>query len=155
MESRPQQVMDALRRIVQAIRLSSAQSERASGLTAAQVLVLRHVHASAGLSINDLAAVTLTHQSTVSEVVGRLEAKGLLVRGRSAEDGRRREVQLTDKGAALLKATGRTFQETLMEALDGLPPKSLEGLADGLGALIDAAGLGAAAAPMFLEDDGN
>jgi len=152
MDSRPQQVMDALRRIVQAVRQSSAQFERSTGLTAAQILILKHVAANAGASINDLAAETLTHQSTVSEVAGRLEAKGLLVRARSSEDGRRRELQITDAGQAALSMSTETIQETLMRAMASLPAETLDCLVTGLDALIAAAGLGSGPAPMFLED---
>jgi len=151
MDSRPQQVMDALRRIVQAVRQSSAQFERATGLTSAQILILRNVAANAGASINDLAAQTLTHQSTVSEVTGRLEAKGLLVRARSSEDGRRRELQITDAGRAALSMSTETIQETLMRALGTLPSETLDCLVTGLDGLIASAGLGSGPAPMFLE----
>ena len=152
MDSRAQQVMDNLRRIVQALRLSSSQFERTSGLTAAQVMILRHIDASAGLSINDLAAQTLTHQSTVSEVVGKLEAKGLAIRSRAASDGRRRELQLTDAGSAILQNAGKTFSETLIQAVGALPDATLDGLSGGLASLIEAAGLQTATAPMFMED---
>lgn len=152
MDSRPQQVMDALRRIVQAVRQSSAQFERSTGLTSAQVLILKHVAGNAGASINDLAAETLTHQSTVSEVAGRLEGKGLLVRSRSNEDGRRRELQITDAGRAALATSAETIQETLMRALASLPTETLDCLVTGLDGLIAAAGLASGPAPMFLED---
>jgi len=152
MNKRSQAVMDALRRVVQAARQSSAQCERLSGLTAAQLLILKSIQVHPGLSINDLAAVTLTHQASVSEVVGRLESRGLLVRTRSQEDARRRELQLTDSGLNALKLPVETVQETLIKAMDRLPPELLEHLADGLERLIQEAGLSHEPPAMLFED---
>ena len=144
--------MDALRRVVQAARQSSAQCERLSGLTAAQLLILKSIKANPGLSINELAAVTLTHQASVSEVVGRLEIRGLLIRERSQEDARRRELQLTNSGLDALKQPVETVQERLINVMDRLPPDVMEHLADGLELLIREAGFGQEPPPMLFED---
>ena len=58
----------------QALRSSASHSEAATGLTAAQMLVMKQIHDERAVSMNALAALTFTHQSTVSEVVSRLEA---------------------------------------------------------------------------------
>lgn len=152
MTTRSQAVMDALRRVVQAARQSSAHCERVSGLTAAQLLILKSIQANPGLSINDLAAVTLTHQASVSEVVGRLENRGLLIRARSQEDARRRELQLTPGGLDAVKQPVETVQETLIKAMDRLPPDVLENLANGLERLIHEAGLSHEQPSMLFED---
>lgn len=146
-----QTIMDALRRIVQALRQSSAQNEQSSNITGAQALVLKHVAAREGLSVNDLAGLTFTHQSTVSEVVSRLESRGLLQRERAAEDGRRVEVRLTGAGKAAARNAVVTAQEKLMQALQGLPPPTVSHLANGLDALIAAAGLAEEPPVMFFE----
>lgn len=144
-------IMDALRRIVQALRQSSAQSEQSSSITGAQALVLKHVAAHQGLSINELAGLTFTHQSTVSEVVSRLEGRGLLARVRGLEDGRRVELRLTDAGQATVQTTIVTAQEKLMQALMQMPGPVVAELAQGLEALIGAAGLSGEAPVMFFE----
>ncbi|MBI1219987.1 MAG: winged helix DNA-binding protein [Rhodobacteraceae bacterium] len=146
-----QTIMDALRRIVQALRQSSAHSEQDSNVTGAQALILKHVAAREGLSINELAGLTFTHQSTVSEVVGRLETRGLVQRARAQGDGRRCELRLTDEGKAAGHGTMITMQERLMQALHDLPPATLSQLADGLDALIGAAGLAEEPPIMFFE----
>jgi len=152
MAAKSQLVLDNLRRIVQAARQSSAQCERAAGLTSAQLLVLKSIDANPGLSINDLAALTLTHQASVSEVVRRLEGRGLLLREKSSEDARRRDLQLTPDGKHALAQGVETIQETLIKAMDRLPPDVLDHLADGLDLLIDEAGIGHGPAPMLFED---
>lgn len=145
--------MENLRRIVQALRQSALHSETASGLTGAQALVLRTIGDHQGASVNDLAALTFTHQSTVSEVIAKLEARGLVRRERSAEDGRKTAVWLTTPGASALNASGPTANEKLMKAVTSLPPETLAGLAGALDALTRAAGLTQAQPRMFFEDD--
>jgi len=152
MHDDPQNIMDSLRRIVQSLRQSSAHCERNSVLTGAQTMVLRHVAGREGLSVNELAALTFTHQSTMSEVVGRLERAGLILRERAQDDGRRCELRLSVEGRAAARSATITAQEGLMQALQQLPPKTVSDLAKGLVALIDAAGLSHEAPTMFFED---
>ncbi len=147
--------MESLRRIVQALRQSALHSETVSGLTGAQALVLRTIGDHEGASVNDLAAATFTHQSTVSEVIAKLEARGLARRARSPEDGRKTAVTLTPEGRQILAASPPTANEKLMKAVTGLPPDTLAQLAATLHALTTAAGLTQAPARMFFEDDRN
>lgn len=146
-----QTTMDALRRIVQALRQSSAHSEQSSNVTGAQALVLRHISARDGLSVNDLAALTFTHQSTVSEVISRLENRDFVERARATDDGRRRVLRLTAAGQAAVGNTTMPTQETLMRTLENMPPATVAALAQGLKALVDAAGLANAQPVMFFE----
>lgn len=145
--------MENLRRIVQALRQSALHSEKTSGLTGAQALVLRMIGDHQGASVNDLAALTFTHQSTVSEVVARLETRGLVQRARSEEDGRKTAVWLTTAGAGALNGSPPTANEKLMKAVTGLPPETLAHLAGALDALTIAAGLTQQPARMFFEDN--
>ncbi len=146
-------VMNALRRIVQGLRQSAAYSETTTGLTAAQLLVLKHVAAHDSLSINALAAATFTHQSTVSEVVSRLELKGFVSRERAADDARRVEIHLTATGRAVLAVNPSSASDRLMQAVKSLPAGTLDDLAIGLEALIRAAGLSDEAAVLFFEEN--
>lgn len=153
MSDEAQIIMDSLRRIVQALRRSSARTEQISPITGAQALILRHVGARDGLSVNDLAGLTFTHQSTVSEVVGRLETSGLVSRRRAADDGRRLELQLTDAGRDALGSVETTAQETLMMALERIPAGARAALAIGFEAWVAEAGLGEEPAVMFFEPE--
>ena len=148
----PQIVMESLRRIVQALRQSATYSEKVTGVTAAQLLVLKRIEGREGLSVNELATLTFTHQSTVSEIVSRLETRGLLRRARATTDGRRVELYLTEAGQHTLGASPVSAHEKLMEAVTTLPPQTLGKLAEGLEALIEAAHLNEHPARFFLED---
>ncbi len=145
-------ILDCLRRIVQALRQSSSESERAFGLNGAQAWVLRAIADHQGASVNTIAALTFTHQSTVSEIVAKLEAKGMVSRTRSTEDGRKVELRLTEDGARAVGQGLRSGNEMLMAAVQGLPPETAAQLAMGLTTLADAAGVADKPARMFFED---
>src|SRR5471030_1999964 len=118
-------VLDSIRRIVRALRVSSRAAEKNVGLSGAQVFILQQLAHAETLSVNDVAARTFTHQSTVSEVVQRLVDKKLVERRQSKQDGRRAELSLTAAGAAHLKKlsggqgakSGELFQLRLIAAL--------------------------------------
>ncbi len=116
------EIINDIRRLVQSIRMASSESEQSVGLTAAQLFVMHKLGEEGGLSINDLADRTLTHQSSVSVIVQKLEEKGLVSRLRAAEDGRRFELTLSKKGAALLKKAPHSIQERLIKALKKMEP---------------------------------
>lgn len=150
--TQPQIVMDSLRRIVQALRESTRQSEQANRPTPAQLLVLKRIEGHDGISVNELAALTFTHQSTVSEIVSRLETRGLVRRERAATDGRRVEIHLTVDGRSALVSSPLSAHEKLMQAVSALPSQTLSDLAGGLDALINAARLTDQPAAFFFED---
>ena len=103
-----QAVLDGVRRIVQALRASSRWAERHVGLSGAQLFVLQKLAETPGISVNELAERTHTHQSSVSVVVSRLAALDLVTRTRSAADGRRVELSLAPRARRVVgRAPGR------------------------------------------------
>ncbi len=146
--SEAQAIMDSLRRIVQALRRASTQYE---GFTSAQIFVLRTLDASEGASVNDLAALTHTHQSTASEMVTRLEANGLIERKTAEADRRRVELYLSAAGRNVVRDQAKTPQEEIVEAITALSSEDRTALAQGLKALIQVAGLSEAAPQLFFE----
>ena len=61
-------IMDALRRVVRALRVSARTAERRFGISGAQLFVLERLAEASAPSVDDLAKRTLTHQSSVSLV---------------------------------------------------------------------------------------
>src|SRR5262245_46150204 len=82
-------ILDDLRRLVRVLRESSRAAEAILGVTGAQLFVLKTLAGEPVLSLNTLAERTRTHQSTVSVVVKRLVARGLVTRTTSSVDARR------------------------------------------------------------------
>ena len=145
-------VMDSLRRIVRVLG-ASARGPAARHATGAQLFVLHQIDAVPGLSIGELAARTLTGQSTVSEVVSRLVERGLVVRRADPTDARQTRLQLTARGRTAVRDTEPTAQERLATGLSSLDTTEREELARALERWLEAAGLAELPPTMFFEDD--
>ena len=150
-------VMDAVRRIVQELRRSSVAAEKSVGLSGAQLFVLQKLadcRATEGtLSLSDLAARTLTDQSSVSVVAQKLVDLGLVSRKPSPTDRRRAQLSLTARGRAHLRRAPQPAQKRLLEGLARLRLAQRRALAVSLTALVEAMKLQSPTSPeMFLED---
>ncbi|HEX6838274.1 MAG TPA: MarR family winged helix-turn-helix transcriptional regulator [Polyangia bacterium] len=153
MSTSPQRVLDSIRRIVRLLREGSRASEDAVGLSAAQLFVLQKLDPDTPLSLNELAARTLTHQSSVSVVVSRLVERGLVLRRPAADDARRLELLPTRRGLALRDRGPAPSQERVIAAVAKLTDKQQRELADHLERLVRALGVDERAAPMLLFDE--
>jgi len=147
------QAVEALRQLVRLLHDSSRMAQGRTGISGAQLFVLRVLADHPGLSINDLAERTMTHQSSVSVVVSRLLARGLVGRQPSPDDRRRQLVTLTARGRALHRTSPAVVQERIVDAVRKLSPARRHGLAEGLRALAKALGVSRRGATMFFEDD--
>jgi DNA-binding MarR family transcriptional regulator len=148
--------LDAVRRIVRALRRSSRQAEQELGLSGAQLFVLQKLaSADRPLALSELAELTLTHPSSVSVVVARLVERGFVLRSPSPEDGRRSEVRLAAGGRAFLeRSSPTTAQEQLTRAIHQLPLPARTSLAELLNEVVTVAGFGGEDASMFFEERG-
>lgn len=142
--------MDAVRRIVRALRIAERHSEARLGVSPAALFVLREIGKGA-LTISELAHRTATGQSSVSEVVARLAAQGLVLRGRSSSDRRRAAITLSTAGRDLLRRAPEAVQEHLLSAFRGLPAREQRQIALGLREWTSASGLDSITATMFFE----
>jgi DNA-binding MarR family transcriptional regulator len=133
--------MGALRRIVRYLRLAERDVEGACGVSVAQLFVLRQLADTPAISLGELAAQTLTDPSSVSTVVARLVARGLVARRPAPGDRRRAELRLTEPGYQLARTAPPAPQAQLIDAIRAMAPgrraalvRSLEGLAAAIGA---------------------
>jgi DNA-binding MarR family transcriptional regulator len=143
--------LNALRRMVRGLRSAAEAVERELNVSAAQLFVLRELAQVPDQSVKDLAAVTMTTHSTVSQVVSQLLAKGLVTRTRDEGDGRRAVLRLTRQGAALVKRSPRVIQADLIKGFGALRAPERLGLANGLERWLDASGLGGVPSSMLFE----
>jgi DNA-binding MarR family transcriptional regulator len=148
------QALDALRLIVQALRVGARDGERRAGLSSAQLFALQQVAEHPGASINDVAALTFTHQSSVSVVIERLVAQRLVARVAASHDRRQRQLELTTAGRQALRRAPAAVQERLIAAIGALPPSDRRALAQSLAAVAAMVAPPGAAArvPMLFED---
>jgi len=145
--------LDAFRRIVQALRTSSREAERRVGLSGAQLFALQQIAAAPGASVNDLAARTFTHQSSVSVVIRRLVERRLVAKVVARDDRRRVQLALTDAGRAALRRSPEPVQERLIAGIAALPDADRRTLAEALTRLARAMASPGAHPPMFFEDE--
>jgi DNA-binding MarR family transcriptional regulator len=144
--------LDALRRIVQSLRVSARAAERQHGISGAQLFVLQLLAEEGPHSVGSLAARTFTHQSSVSVVVGRLAQRRLVHRRDSTDDARRTEVALTTRGRALLGRAPAAAQTRLIAGLRRLAPHERRALSKGLAALARAMGMRDQPTTLFFEE---
>jgi DNA-binding MarR family transcriptional regulator len=143
--------MDGLRRLVHALHAGTRASERAVGLSSAQLFVLRHLQGDPEQSLGDLARRARTTPSSVSEVVARLVKRGLVARNASATDRRRAVFTLMPAGRALLATAPETVQERLVAGFGRLPPTMQRAVAESVERWLAASGLAAVAPTFFFE----
>jgi DNA-binding MarR family transcriptional regulator len=90
--------------------------------------------------ITELAATEALAQPTVTQLVDKLEGRGLVVRGRAEEDGRVVLVAISDLGRDRLEEVRAVIRASMREALVDLPDAELTELAhaaETLGGLIE------------------
>lgn len=144
--------MDAARHLVRALAGSARAVQSRTGISGAQLFILRQLASADGpLSVNELADLTLTHQSTVSGVLNRLVERRLVTRSPSPDDARRAAVALTARGRALVADAPPTVQTQLVAGLAKLSAAQRSTLAETLEAWLEASGLGGEPAPLFFE----
>ena len=144
--------LDSLRRIVQALRGSSRRAEQRLGITGAQLFVVEQLAETPRQSLNELAARTFTHQSSVSTVVARLVEEGLVSRQHADSDARRLEIVLTARGRRLAARTTGAAQGRLIAAVQSLPARSQSQLASLLRRVVSAMDAADEVPRMFFDE---
>jgi DNA-binding MarR family transcriptional regulator len=141
-----------MRRIVRALGISARTAERSIGITGAQLFVLRVLDAHPAQSLNELARLTFTHQSTVSVVVDRLVGRGFVTRSRSEADGRRVVLALTAAGRRALRHAPPPTQMRLIKAINSLPSARSREFAKTLKAVVDTMDVAGGATGLPFDD---
>nr|WP_237728208.1 MarR family transcriptional regulator [Cellulomonas sp. APG4] len=107
-----------------------------SRLTAQQLRVLALLHLRGPHTPSELASVLGVSGPTVSGLVDRLEAAGMVMRRSDPDDGRVRRVVATDAAVDALRDLVATRPPAEAEVLDALDDADLEHLALGAAALL-------------------
>lgn len=107
------------------------------GLTHPQYLVMLALWEQSPLKVSELAARLSLEPATLSPLLKRLEANGMVARGRDPRDDRALAITLTTKGRRARRQAERIPPAIMARLGMGLP--EVEDLRDGLTRLIDAA----------------
>jgi DNA-binding MarR family transcriptional regulator len=130
-------VFQSLRRIIRAIEIHSRRLANDYGITGPQLLCLAALREEAPLTIKKLAQSAYLSASTVVGIVDRLEEKDLVTRIRSVSDRRAVQISITGKGRTLLASAPSPIQESLAQALEGLPEKEKISIALAMEKVVD------------------
>lgn len=112
-----------------------------SGLTARMLEVLRHLTGSGPLTVGEMAVHLRIGRATATEMIDRLEAKGLVERMRDQRDQRRVFVWLTKEGRRRIAGMpDRRSPDPFVAAVAALDVKTRRQIVNGLSKLLEAAG---------------
>ena len=143
--------LSSVRALVDSLYRSARGVESKTGRTNAQIALLGFVVRHGPLSVNDVAALARTGQSTVSTVLTRLERERLVRRVIPPHDRRRVLVEATSAGRALLRRAPRRPTDELLRAIDSLTPAQAASVAKALGPLLRALHRRRTQPPMLFE----
>ena len=133
-------VLQQLRVLVRLAGNHSAQIERSTGISGAQLWALDEVARADGLRVGELARRLRVHQTTASTLLNRLEAAGLVRKGRSPDDQRIVHIHLSAAGRRALRGAAVPARGLLPNVLDGMTPAQLRKVHAGLAVLVDCMG---------------
>ena len=111
----------ALRRILRATEAFSRELAQSAGVTPAQLRVLQIVKQRDGVIPKALALQMRVGQATVTSLVDKLVAQGLVRRQPSQIDRRQTHVMITDKGLDCLRQAPDAQQQRFVRAFQRLP----------------------------------
>ncbi len=114
------QFMGLLWALEHALQKASKRMGARLGVTGMQRLVLRIVGLFPGVSAGEIAAILHVHPSTLTGVLRRLSAQGLLVRSAHDQDRRRAVLRLTARGRRVNGVTRGTVEAGVRTALRGV-----------------------------------
>lgn len=150
-------ILRTIRQMVRQISIHSKHLLREVGLSVPQVVCLRAIHTLAGergVTVAEVSDHVQLSAPTVSRIVDRLIAAGLVTRERSTEDRRKVALALTADGAARISALPQPLQDKFLRRLAELSQDERAHLRDALRRVADLMSAGDLdAAPLLSTDD--
>lgn len=129
-------VLQKLRIVIRAAQRHSQRVRRTSGVSGAQLWLLQELAEAPGLRVGELATQLAVHQSTVSNLLEKLELRGLVRRQRDSRDHRAVLLYLSRDGERAIRSAPPPLRGVLPEALRSMPLAELEHLEHGLDVLL-------------------
>lgn len=129
-------VLKQFRLIYGSVKQHFREVEQTCGISASQLWLLHEIARTPGIGVSELAGRLSIHQSTCSQLVDKLETRGLVTKRRKPEDQRRVGLQLSDSATDVLLAAPGPAEGILPEALQGLSEDELQQLHAGLANVI-------------------
>lgn len=121
-------ILVALRRIIRASDLRSRELIRKTGLTTAQLIVLRAIFQLGEVNTRAISAQVSLSPATVTTIMDRLSERGFVERYRSTADRRVVHTRLTAKGRRALISAPMPLQEAFAARFRALPETEQQAL---------------------------
>jgi DNA-binding MarR family transcriptional regulator len=146
-------ILNAIRRLVRALRTFDKETHARYGVGAAQMFILHVLMKEPALSMNEVAERTATDQSSVSLAVGRLVEEGYVRRLQNEEDRRQVRLSLTPRGRALVRRSPAAAQERIMASAAALSARERAQLLVLMDKVLSGMGAAGGRAPMLFADE--
>jgi DNA-binding MarR family transcriptional regulator len=130
-------VLKQFRLIYGSVRHHFRQIEETCGVSGSQLWMLHELQKAPGIGVSDLAHRLSIHQTTCSQLVEKLVARGYVVKTRSEQDQRRVGLTITRSAIKALADAPGPAEGLIPEALLGLSEATLKSLTKNLTELID------------------
>lgn len=134
-EALVEEVAHQLLTIHRYLRRYSKQVSAELGISGRQLATLRRLHEAGPLSVGQISGYLYIADSTTSELLDGLEARGMVTRSRSSEDSRVAIVALTPAGDALVLRAPLAGVGLLRQRLRSEAPEQVAALAQALAQL--------------------
>jgi len=115
-----EELLISIRQVIRAIDLHSKRIAKETGLTTPQLLVLKSIDQRTGSMVKDIANDINLSSATVTTILDRLEARGLVLRVRSKTDKRRVEISLSDQGQMAILNAPKPLQSHFISRFEKL-----------------------------------
>jgi DNA-binding MarR family transcriptional regulator len=135
------EALKRFRLIFGAVQHHSKWVEQRCGITSAQLWAIAELSHRPGLRVSELATAMCVHPSTASNLLDKLERKGLVKKERQSQDQRVVRLTLTEQGRKTLADAPHPTRGILQNALFTLPEDVLKSLVADLDALVAAMNL--------------
>lgn len=110
-----EELLTSIRKVIRAIDLHSKQLNKSSGLTGPQLLIMQEIARQKGVTASQIAKQINLSAATVTNILDRLENRGLIERVRSSEDKRRVSLFLSEQGRNALIDAPQPLQDHFIQ----------------------------------------
>ncbi len=117
------------------LQSTSKRMEARLGITGPLRLVLKVVAESPGISATEVASIVRLHPSTITGILQRLIAKGLLLRARDPINARKIRLRIQPAGRRFVRPTRGTIESAVERALKDVPASSVHAAREVLAAI--------------------
>ncbi len=119
-EPRTDSALRAIRRLLRAAEISEKQLAEATGLTPAQLVLLREVSRHGETSAGAIATTVQFSQATVTNLVDRLVERGFALRSRREKDRRQVWISITPAGKEALSSAPDMMQDRFQSRFENM-----------------------------------